>query len=80
MVIIQMGMNLSLGSSKAPSIVGIERCSAPYWLLQGIFFWICLLYVSLAIKMAQSEQSLKMRFKNINLVDSDIRFHGSSLT
>lgn len=30
--------------------------------------------------MAQSEQALKMRFGNINLVDSDIRFHGESLT
>ena len=29
--------------------------------------------------MAQSEQQLKMRFKNINLVDSDIRYHGRSL-
>lgn len=75
-----MGMNLSLGSKSFPSIIGIDRCSPVYWVLQGTFLWICFLYLSLAIKMAQSEQQLKMRFKNINLVDSDIRFHGRSLT
>ena len=31
MVLLQMGMNLALGSTKAASIIGIERCSAPYW-------------------------------------------------
>jgi hypothetical protein len=73
-------MNLSLGSSKAPSIIGIERCEPVYWVMMGIFIWICVLYTSLAIKTAQQEQQLKMRFKNINLVDSDIRYHGKSLT
>lgn len=55
MVLIQMGMNLTIGTTKAPSIIGIQVCAPVYWVLQGIFFWICILYVSLAIKIAQSE-------------------------
>ena len=34
----------------------------------------------MAILKAQSEQQLKMRFGNINLVDSDVRYHGKSLS
>jgi hypothetical protein len=75
-----MGMNLALGSRSHPSIIDIERCEPVYWVLQGVFIWICVIYTIVAILKAQSEQQLKMRFGNINLVDSDIRYHGKSLT
>lgn len=75
-----MGMNLALGSKSHPSIIYIERCEPVYWVLQGIFIWICVIYTIVAVLKAQSEQQLKMRFGNINLVESDIRYHGKSLT
>jgi len=36
-------MNLSMGSRKTPSIIGIKLCSFWYWFIQVIFVGICIL-------------------------------------
>ena len=67
-------MNLCMGSASMDSIVGLESCSPGFWLIQVAFVVICVLATVLAVKKAQSDQSLKLKYGAINVTESDIRY------
>lgn len=56
------------------SIIGIKKCDAMYWVIQGAFVLICVLFTFIAVKLAQRDQALKIKYGNINITDSDIRY------
>jgi len=67
-------MNVCLPTKTRASSIGIKSCSWEYWFIQFVFFAICLAMVVISIRMIQKEQALKIKYGNISLVDSDIRF------
>lgn len=73
-------MNLLIGSKSAPSIIGLAKCSPWYWIIQVVFILLCIYFTWLAVGMNKEVQRIKTKYGNINLVDSDIRFEGKSLT
>lgn len=73
-------MNLALPTKSRPSPIGIERCSAEYWLLQISFIIFCVLMVIFAVWRLKSDQDLKIRYGNVNIVESDIIFNRKNLT
>ena len=72
-------LNLVNGSKSNPSIVGIERCSTAYWLIQTVFIAWCVFVAWVAVKSNAGVQYLKSRYGDINFVESDIILEGSSL-
>lgn len=58
------------------SEIGFEKCSGADWAAVAIFLSIMAVLVFVATKMAGSEQKLKQKFGNVNLVDSDLKFDG----
>ena len=68
-------MNLVLGSSTRPSIVGIERCSPLFWIIQLIFLIICAVFTWIAVILAQKHQAIKLKHHEINVCVSDIRYN-----
>ena len=69
-------MNLCLGSSKRPSIIGIKNCSREYWIIFVTFIVLCIIYAKVAVRIAQNEYILKARHDRINLCESDIPMGG----
>ena len=67
-------MNLAMGSKNMDSIFGIKKCSAWYWNVQGIFVAICIICTIIAVKLAQRDQNLKLKYGGLNVADSDIRY------
>ena len=67
-------MNLCLGSSSQKSIIGIHVCDGAYWGIYAAFLALCVISTFLAIYLAKTEQALKLRHGNINIVASDIKF------
>jgi uncharacterized membrane protein YfcA len=72
-------MNLFLGSSSKPSIIGVKNCSPIYWLIYALFIVICLATTALATYLAKREQSLKQEFGNVNMVTSDVILNRKNL-
>ena len=68
-------MNLSMGSSSMPSIVGIEKCDPAYWAIQVFFMAICVVCTVVAVFLARRDQRLKLKYGGINISESDIRYH-----
>ena len=68
-------MNLCMGSSTMESIIGIQRCSAAYWGIQIAFLVICTLFTYIAVKVAQRDQTLKIKYGGINISPSDIKYN-----
>jgi len=68
-------MNLFLGSSSKPSIIGVKNCSPIYWFIYALFLVICFATTAIAIYIAKKEQSLKQEFDNVNIVASDLIFN-----
>lgn len=66
------------GNSKAPSVVGIKRCSPLDWIIQLLYIGVCLICTSLAIKIVKKEQALKTKLGK-GMVESDLRFQGNTL-
>ena len=74
-------MNLAMGSTNMDSIFGIKKCSGMYWGVQGIFVLICIACTIVAVKLARSGQTLKLKYGGLNVADSDIRYdNGKRLT
>lgn len=73
-------MNLVLGSSSRKSIIGIQNCSPAYWGIYAGFLMICVLSTGLAIWLAKYEQSLKVKYGNVNIVKSDILLTPKAVT
>ena len=74
-------MNLSMGTHTMDSIFGFKRCGMEYWVIQATFMVICVFATVAAVKMAQRDQSLKLRHGGVNVSRSDIRYDNmSSLT
>jgi len=72
-------MNLALPSTGRPSPVGIEKCSANYWGLQVSFLVFCFLMLVLTVKLLKNRQELKIKYGNVNLVESDIILNKKNL-
>ena len=72
-------MNLSLGSSSKPSIIGLKLCSHGYWTIYSLFIVICIFATALAVWMAKRDQSLKEKYGRLNMVPSDIQFTGRKI-
>jgi len=49
-------------------------CSWEYWAVWGSFLLACIICTILATKLLVFQQNLKIKYGNINLVDSDVRF------
>lgn len=67
-------MNLCMGSKNVDSIIGIKKCSAMYWVVQGIFVLICIIATMVAVRWARKDQNLKLKYGGLNVADSDIRY------
>jgi uncharacterized membrane protein YfcA len=76
----QILMNLFLGSSSSPSIIGIKNCTGGYWLVYASFLAVCAVATLIAIRIARKEQGLKQQFGNINIVKSDLILTRKNLT
>ena len=63
-----------MGSTTRPSIIGISKCGAAYWIIQGVFVIICIAAAKIAVYLAKRDQSLKLKYGGINVADSDIRY------
>ena len=48
-------MNLMMGSTTMDSIVGIKKCAAGYWIVQGVFVIICIICTVIAVKLARRD-------------------------
>ena len=48
-------MNLCMGSSGMESIIGLKKCDAAYWGIQGIFFVLCIIVTIIAVRLAQRD-------------------------
>ena len=68
-------MNLMMGSSYMESIVGIKKCEIAYWAIQIAFVLICVVCAVIAVRLAQSNQNLKLKYGGVNLGESDIRYN-----
>jgi len=66
-----------LRSDKSP--VNFEKCGAGDWSLTGFFFITMICVVIYSAKKTAIEQSLKMKYGEINIVDSDLIFKGKVL-
>jgi len=73
-------MNLCLGSSSTKSIIGIKSCSGAYWTIYVTFIFICACATVFAIVTAKQEQSLKVKYGNINIVESDVLMTHKAIT
>lgn len=71
-------LTLLRGSANAPSIIGIQRCSALDWLIQLAFIVICCLLTRFSIKKVKQEQEFK-KIAGMGLVESDIDFSYKNL-
>lgn len=67
-------MNLMNGSSSMESIVGIEKCTGPYWGIYIAFIIVCILCAIIAVRLAIHDQELKLKYGGLNLAESDIRY------
>lgn len=67
-------MNLCMGSSSRPSIIGMTKCSTSYWLIQVAFVVLCVFFTYGAVRIAQDEQRLKLKYNKVNVADSDLRY------
>ena len=67
-------MNLMMGSSTMDSIVGIQKCSPMYWIIQVIFLIFCGIFTFIAVRIARRDQTLKLKYGSINVADCDIRY------
>ena len=67
-------MNLMMGSSSRKSIIGIKKCDSAYWSIQIAFVILCAVAATIAVRMAQRNQNLKMEYGGINIGKSDIHY------
>jgi len=67
-------MNLLMGSSSRESLIGIKKCEAAYWGIQLGFVAICIVCTVIAVKMARTDQGLKLKYGGVNLTKSDILY------
>lgn len=56
------------------SIIGLTRCSSGYWGVQVAFFVACIIATVIAVKRAQSDQALKLKYGGTNVSECDIRY------
>jgi uncharacterized membrane protein YfcA len=61
------------------SDLGFEKCSTADWIAIAVFLAIMSGLVLVSVRLAASEQALKKKYGNINLVDSDLKFEGEVL-
>ena len=72
LILLLILMNLAIGSSTRESIIGVKKCSTWWWTIQGIFIVICILFTSVAVKVAKKETSLKQKFGGVGIAKSDL--------
>lgn len=48
-------LNLFMGSSSNPSIIGIKKCGSAYWLIQGVFVIFCIIAAYIAVHLAKRD-------------------------
>ena len=65
-------MNLALPSNGRASPIGILKCDGGYWGIQVAFLIYCFAMIVLSVSMLRKEQRLKIKYGNVNLVQSDI--------
>ena len=80
LIVVLILMNLSLPTKTRESPIGITKCSPLYWTMQVGFILFCGLLLFVAVKILKGEQDLKIKYGNINIVDSDILFTRKNLT
>ena len=71
-------MNLCMGSSQMPSIIGIERCDSTYWYIQVGFVILCVIFTFIAVRIAQRNQTLRIKYNKINVAPTDILYNDKS--
>ena len=71
-------MNLFLGSSSNPSIVGIKECSVWYFLVEASFVLICICVTYIAIAINRQEQQLKIKH-GVNFEEGEPQYEGKSM-
>ena len=67
-------MNILLPTKSRESPIGIKMCTWEYWALWSSFLAMCVICACIAVKLLTWQQGLKIKYGNINLVDSDLRF------
>jgi hypothetical protein len=80
LIVVLILMNLSLPSKTRESPIGITKCSPLYWAIQTSFILFCGLLLFVAVRTLKGEQGLKIKYGNINIVDSDIVLTRRNLT
>ena len=68
-------LNLCMGSTTTESIIGIQRCDTAYWGIQVAFLLVCALFTFIAVRVAQRDQALKIKYGGINVSPSDIKYN-----
>ena len=67
-----MLVNLIRGSPKNDSIVDLDKCGAPSWLLLAGFIILCLLVIWYNVKVVRKELSLKKKYNATCPSDIDL--------
>ena len=72
-------MNYLNPSSHQKSPIGIKICHFTYWFIQFVFVCICGVMTWVAVRLASSEQKVKVKY-GINHLDTDVILEGKALT
>ena len=80
LLILLILVNFCIGSAERKSIItGVEQCDAAYWMIQVIFVVFCVLFTVIAVRVAQNDQALKIKFGGINFTTSDILYNDKKI-
>jgi hypothetical protein len=71
-------MNLSMGSTSTPSILGTKLCGIYYWAIQVLYLALCGCVTVYAVKLNQKECKIRKRF-GINFIPGEIEYEGQVL-
>jgi uncharacterized membrane protein YfcA len=71
-------MNLAMGSKSKDSIIGIQLCSAWFWIIQLVFIGICVLITWYAVRMNKREQELRKLY-DVNYDPTEVIYEGRVL-
>ena len=78
LIISAVMMNLMMGTDAQPSLVGVHKCTPPYFGIQLTFVAFCFICTIAAVKVNSREQKLKIMY-NVNYKQGDIKFEGETL-
>ena len=59
--------------------ISVTKCSVADWSVEAAYCLLLFGVIYLACKTVSKEQALKLKYGSVNLVDSDLKFHGRTL-